>query len=345
MTSTFGAIAKTAGVTTALTGGFAAADISNRPTDARTVSKSVVDVVTQTGTDIWGTAFDAGFIEAKKSGMSFSKALKSSFRDSVNKPIQILKDKMAKEVAEKTGKKVAEKAGKKVAQKAGEKVATQLGKTAGTQVASKAAATGTLLGMGPVGWALLIIQMSFMVLDLLWNPFQTYFNKDLSEIKESIDASIRKEFLKNGADYPLEIKPEILPSTDEEHDEFSKYVKQYYDDNGLIFSEDVIKEESLYQDLNLLTRRMDIALNPLYQNIGLLSGTNQNAALLIATAVAKKKGYRYLPDLKRSIDMDYDYQPDSNKIDDWVKLNWQLLVICVIFTSISISISLGVLYY
>lgn len=209
-----------------------------------------------------------------------------------------------------------------IAKEVAEKVLVQtLSKTAG----SLGAKTSASASAGPIGWAVMIVQLTFAVLDILWNPFQSYYNKDLAQMKESIDISIRKQFLENGSDYPLEIKPSVMPSTDEEIQEYYRLKKEYYDNNGLISSEDVVKEENLYNEINLLQRSMRIALNPLYDNINLYSGTTQNIALLIAAAAAKKRGYGKR--FSKAIDLK-NYKPPTpyKKYVTWVKFNWQLLV-------------------
>jgi len=209
-----------------------------------------------------------------------------------------------------------------IAEEVAEKVAIQTGSKALVSLGAKMSASSAA---GPVGVAVAIIQATFALLDILWNPFQSYYNKDLAQMKETIDLSIRKQFLETGSDYPLEIKPSVMPSTDEEIDEYYRLKKEYYENNGLISSEDVVKEENLYSEINLLQRNMRIALNPLYDNINLYSGTTQNIVLLIAAAAAKKRGYG--KKFSKTIDLK-NYTPSTpyKKYVTWVKFNWQLLV-------------------
>jgi hypothetical protein len=209
-----------------------------------------------------------------------------------------------------------------IAQEVSKEVAIKVATKSATSFGGKMAASATA---GPIGWAVAIIQLTFAVLDILWNPFKSYYNKDLAELKDTIDVSIRKQFLENGSDYPLEIKPNIIPSTDEEIDEYYRLKKEYYENNGLISSEEVFKEENLYNEIGLLKRNMRIALNPLYDNINLYSGTTQNIALLIATAAAKKRGYG--KKFSKAIDLK-NYKPSTpyKKYVTWLKFNWQLLV-------------------
>lgn len=342
MTSTFKILTKEAGLTAATSIGFSAQDISQRP-DAQTVSKSVIATTGQVTADIIETATVTSINAARSSGMSWSNAISTGVKNGLTKPIQVLKAakaaadsvKAAKaaqaavqasvKISEKIGATASEKAAAKLAEKVAQKLAEKAAEKAATQASALGMKAAGFASSGPIGWAILVVQLSFMVLDILWNPFQTYYNKDLAEMKESLDASIRKQFLENGGDYPLEIKPSVIPSTEEEIAEYNKFKKEYYDNNGLISSEDVFKEEEIYKEIGLLKRSMEIGLNPLYSNINLYSGTTQNIALLIATAAAKKRGYG--KKLSKAIDLK-KYQPSkpSDKYLTWVKFNWQLLV-------------------
>ena len=82
-----------------------------------------------------------------------------------------------------------------IAQEVAEKAIVQ---TASKTVASLGAKASASSAAGPIGWAVMIIQLTFAALDMLWNPFQSYYNKDLAQMKETIDVSIRKQFLENG---------------------------------------------------------------------------------------------------------------------------------------------------
>ena len=194
---------------------------------------------------------------------------------------------------------------------------------------------------GPIGWISIIVQLTAMAIDILFNPFQTYYNKDLAKMKSQIDASIRKEFINSGADYPLEVKPNILPLNDEELDELRALRKEYYENNGIITSEDVISEEDLVTALNWLKRKRRITFNPLNNNVNLYSQTSQNIALLIAAAVAKKKGYK----LDDALDIDYkNYEKNRLKVyQNWLQMNWQVVISIVCIVLLIIFALVGVL--
>lgn len=142
----------------------------------------------------------------------------------------------------KLGTKVTTSAvGKTVSSTATRVATTTVGK--GVAMAGKGAAflakgLLNLLG-GPIGLALLLIEVTFSLIDALWNPFQTYYNKDLAEYKQLIESGIRKEFQQLGRAYPFEVKPNIQPETDEEVKEYWGYYDEYLTDRGLVSAEEV----------------------------------------------------------------------------------------------------------
>lgn len=333
MASVVGTLVSEVGLTAGVAGAVAGAGIAKSPNDPNVVAQNVLNVIGETYGDVFGSAFGISTFAAKKSGMTVSQAIGTGLKNAITQPVKVLQASSNLTKGAQLTKLSSQMAGQKAAQLAA-KGAELTAK--GTAQASTLGVNASVLGSsGPVGWAILAIQLAFAVIDILWNPFATYFNKDLAEIKESMDASIRKQFLEYGSEYPLEIKPNIMPTTEQELTEFRKYIKEYYDNNGLILSEDVIKEENIYQILNLLNRNMDYALNPLYSNITLLSGTNQNIAILIAASAAKKKGYGQL---NKAIDIDYENYEKSkiNSIQNYIKLNWQLILSIIILIIISL---------
>lgn len=142
----------------------------------------------------------------------------------------------------KLGTKVATSAvGKTVSSTATRVATTTVGKgaiLAGKGAAFLAKGLLNLMG-GPIGLALLLIELTFTLIDALWNPFQTYYNKDLAEYKQLIESGIRKEFQQLGRAYPFEVKPNIQPETDEEVKEYWGYYNEYLTDRGLVSAEEV----------------------------------------------------------------------------------------------------------
>lgn len=196
--------------------------------------------------------------------------------------------------------------------------------------AAGSAATG-------IGIAIAVIQVTLALIDTFVNPFQTYFNKDLANLKNTIDEQLNTAFLSNGYGFPLEVKPDIFPKTNQDLNEFQDYIRKYNEDNGLITQEDVLKEENLVTELRKIQRAKRISFNPYFQNQNLLSSTSQYQALLIAATTAQKKGYsKERPKLL----MDYaNYQPKSPTTPptyNFIKNDWQLFI--SILTLIILSI-------
>lgn len=212
--------------------------------------------------------------------------------------------------------------------------------TAAFTAMAGAAATG-------IGIALVIFQITFAFIDAFVNPYQTYFNKDLKELKNTIDGQINTAMLANGYGFPLEVKPDIMPQTPEEIEVFRGLIRKYYDDRGLITKEDVLEEENLITELRKFKRLQRITSNPYFQTQGLLDSTQQNIALLIAAKAAYKKGYR-APKRPKLL-MDYSkYKPKAKKSPptyDIFKNDWQLIVVIIVSLISSCFISLLSSYY
>lgn len=214
-------------------------------------------------------------------------------------------------------------------------VAGNVGIDVGLSSSAFVAAAGT--ASTGIGIAIAIIQITFAFIDAFVNPFQTYFNKDLAQLKSTIDEQLNTAFLSNGYGFPLEVKPDIIPKTQDDLTKFKEYIRKYNENNGLITQEEVLEEENLVKELRKINRFKRVTLNPYFDNLNLLSATSQNQALLIAAAAAKKKGYQR-PQRPRLL-LDYaKYQPKPIQTPpeyNLLKNDWQLLiVILIIFISI-----------
>jgi hypothetical protein len=208
-----------------------------------------------------------------------------------------------------------------------------------TSIAAAAAEGAPLAAAGPPGWVveavIFIFQITGILIDSFLNPFKTYFNSDLRDLKQSIDLHLKKLFISRGSDYPLEIKPNM----EFDSDTFRKYLNMYFTDNGIISSSDIISEEDISQYIKSLTRLNRLNINPLYSNINTLSSTSQNIALLIATAAAKKKGYQNLANTPIIDPTNYKKNVFLPVIN-WSSANWQLILIliCILLISSCVSI-------
>lgn len=211
-------------------------------------------------------------------------------------------------------------------------LAAQLG-AFGAKIATGLAASGGLTAI------LAIVQVVFMLIDTFVNPLKTYFNRDLVSLKQDLDKNLKYQLQKMGLNYPLEIKPDIIPIKEEDIQKLFKYKQKYYDDNGLISQTKVLAQEYEVSQLSKLKRFIKYINNPFYTNKQLYDDTLNNITLLIAAAAAKKKGYG-LPG--KIYDIDYkNYKPSIYKpYLNFIEINWQLIIICfLIIISISMSIT------
>jgi hypothetical protein len=155
-----------------------------------------------------------------------------------------------------------------LAQQASSAAVKQAAETVGTQIAKQAASTGirttittaaksaattaakTAMSMagGPIGLALLLISLTLGFLDMFWNPWKNYFNKDLQEMIDQFNQLATQQFKLQGATYPITLKPNIKPETEQEQIEFTKDLIQYLKDRNLILPEEAFKQ---------LTKRLD----------------------------------------------------------------------------------------
>jgi hypothetical protein len=120
--------------------------------------------------------------------------------------------------------------------------------TAAKAGAATAAKAAMAMAGGPIGLALLLISLTLGFMDMFWNPWKSYFNKDLQEILDQLNDSATQHFKLQDATYPITIKPNIIPQSAEELEELQKEVQQYLKDRNLISP-----EEGLVQ----LTKRLD----------------------------------------------------------------------------------------
>lgn len=141
---------------------------------------------------------------------------------------------LAKEASKKATQKAAQVVGTKIAETAVRTTITTSIKTAGTIGGRLASSSLALMG-GPIGLAILLISLTLGLLDIFWNPWKNYFNKDLNEILDQLNEEAVKQYRLQGKIYPLEHKPVIEPQTEKEWEDFQKDVKQYFIDRNLVY--------------------------------------------------------------------------------------------------------------
>lgn len=161
-----------------------------------------------------------------------------------------------KQAAAQVGKQVAGQVAKQAAAAGLRTTLTTAAKTAAT-TAAKAAMS---LAGGPIGLALLLVSLTLGFLDMFWNPWKNYFNKDLQEMIDQLNDTASQQFKLQGNSYPIVIKPNIRPQTEEEVNEFEKEIVQYLRDRNLIFPteayEQVVKRLDDYEQYRV--RKMQI---------------------------------------------------------------------------------------
>lgn len=263
-------------------------------------------------------------------------------------------------------KNLGEKLTQKAAQQVGSKLASRLAMKVGTQVASfgaklGATATGTMTAAAAaapatgglsmvVAAAIMVLQIGMAVFDMLFDPWKNYYNKDLDELKDSLDDGLRDAFKENGANWPIEIKPAFFIS-DEDVALYQELVQQYYDDRGIISKEIATAEEQRILALQQVRRTRKLytvdeegnvnSSQPIFQAVALNSSTQQNMALLIASAAAIKKGYTseeyrqtYSPRVTELIEYE---RPWYHSIVQYIKSQWISLIISTVCFSLICS--------
>lgn len=190
-------------------------------------------------------------------------------------------------------------AAQEIAKEAASKLLVKMGVKSATTSSSLTTEAAAESALGPVGIALMIIQIAGAAIDMLWNPFQTYTNSELADMKTLMDNNISEYFKKIGYAYPTETKPNIIPQTDEEIAQFNKDRSTYYTDNNLVSKDDVISEEEMINRINSNTRFDNIFyLDPstntystrsasIASQSKILDTSNAMSLLLLATIKAK----------------------------------------------------------
>jgi hypothetical protein len=216
------------------------------------------------------------------------------------------------------------------------------GAGAGGAGAGAAAAKVASVSVGVIASIVLIVaQVVGAILDAAWNPFKNFYNADIENIRNSIKQKLKSNFAGKGLFWPLEVKPDFLNSIyDETHPnhkkdltEFQNLVKQYYDDNGLITKEEVLKEEKLLNTLLTLKRMSNkvavdnngqlFLVDPTLSAITLLDSDNNNMLLLTTLALAIKQ--------KKNVSSNNFFRTSMN----FLQYNWQILTSIILLFILS----------
>lgn len=170
---------------------------------------------------------------------------------------------------------------------------------------------------GPVGIALMVIQAASMLVDVFWNPFANLYQADLDAMKTRYkNAYVQNLVLKAGMSWPLEYKPALVPrdkdgnTTPEFQQKLHDFLKQYYQDNGLISEAQEIQLVKITDAL--LNRQVSMAAyNPMLNlfsdpkktmvSINMLS--DMQLVRLMGTALLKRQG-KAVANLPQSVQND-----------------------------------------
>lgn len=279
-----------------------------------------------------------------------TQSLMTSIKKTGGNVITKLGEKLTESAAKKVGSKLAAKLATKVGTQAAS-LGAKIGATAQATLTAGAAAAPATGGLSMVAAAVItILQIGLAVMDMLWDPWKNYFNQDLDELKNSLDDSLRDAFKENGANWPMEIKPAFFIS-DEDVALYQELVQQYYDDRGIISKEIAIAEEQRILALQQVRRTRKLytvdeegnvnSSQPIFQAVALNSSTQQNMALLIASAAAIKKGYTseeyrqtYSPRVTELIEYE---RPWYHSIVQYIKSQWISLIISTVCFSLICS--------
>lgn len=208
--------------------------------------------------------------------------------------------------------------------------------------ASDAAAKIGTVSVGMIaGIFLILVQVVGGILDGVWNPWKNFYNADIDNIRNAIKQKLKNEFARKGVFWPLEVKPDFLSSiVDDTHPdhkkdltEFQNLVKQYYDDNGLITTQEVLAEENLLNTLLTLKRTNKkvtvddngqlFLVDPTLSAITLLDSDNNNMSLLAALALAIRQ--------KQNVSSNNFFTTSLN----FLQYNWQIITSIILLFILS----------
>jgi len=170
----------------------------------------------------------------------------------------------------------------------------------GSLVKTQATADGVLAATKIAGRAATIISLVYVavqiLLDTLWNPFDTKFNPDLEKERQQVQKAWKDELSKYGLGYPLEAKPDVVNEMDEQ--KFVGYIKEYYALNNIITPAELeqrgyaAREAALtrrIQFINAVGDTISSYANVLEKQKDVLDLEEKSIAILLTAAVLSKK--------------------------------------------------------
>jgi hypothetical protein len=152
------------------------------------------------------------------------------------------------------------KAGGAIAAKSAVKAGLAAGKALMVTAGKTAAKMALKLAGGPVGLAMMLLDVISALLDNLWNPWKNYFNKDLIEMSAELNTESLDVYKSMGVEYPTIIVPNIIPEADDEkgNQQISDDMLKYYQDRGLITPEEAKRQKAkAFQDFTEYNKKME----------------------------------------------------------------------------------------
>lgn len=203
------------------------------------------------------------------------------------------------------------------------------------------------LATGPFAILVALGQILGMLLDQFWDPFKLYYNPDLKDFKTAYDSAVQKMFLDEGYNWPLEMKPNIMPITEDDLKIFSKYIQEYYANNKIISPEQAFNEKEIIKQIASMTRMTkrlfvnedgSINKDAVYDTVSYLDEDSDieeyQMILDIARKVIEKRRKKNLQNFKSKIIV-------PNRFIQFSQKNWQIyiiILICILLIIFSCSI-------
>jgi hypothetical protein len=188
------------------------------------------------------------------------------------------------------------------------KVSEQVGKTIVTQttVATKGATAAASLGasssslsLGPVGVAIMAVQFGGILIDLIADPYYSYDNKMLKEIKNKYENAIKEVLQEMNISYPVKAVVSTVSYDTEGNikldQETLQYFQEYLDKNGLYLKDEtedlaVIAKNIRTSRLFQLSSNTDpMIFTQLDNNMQYTNYLYTSAALLLVKGIENKR--------------------------------------------------------
>jgi len=158
----------------------------------------------------------------------------------------------------------------------------------------------------------LFISLAFVavqiLLDVLWNPFETKFNKDLEDTRKRIRDEWTKELRAFNLTYPLTAKPDIWENmTEDDWVQFRGDVQDYFTQHDLVYPAALEQRDYAKRILDLQRQAtfiensgklIDIANDSMQEQQKILELEERTFQLLLAAAVLYNKRKKVLADQK-----------------------------------------------